>query len=64
MRGSLHESSVNLEAWKKRAERLRALAKVTRDERQRAELLDLARQWDGMVAQAALHRRRQMEFAD
>ncbi len=48
----------NIGAWRKRAEGLRALARATRDERQRAELFELAGQWDGMAAQAELYARR------
>jgi len=43
--------------WRKRAERLRALAKTTRNERQRDELLELAGQWENMAAQADMYAR-------
>ena len=63
MRGSLKDSTANLDDWRKRAERLRALARVTRNHQARTELLDLAKQWDGMVAQANLHARRRLALA-
>lgn len=52
------DNTHNISAWRKRADRLRALARATGDERQRLELLELAGQWDGMAARAELYARR------
>jgi hypothetical protein len=35
--------------WRRRAERLRALAQTTNEPAARAELLDLAKQWEGLA---------------
>lgn len=38
--------------WRKRAERLRALAKITHRREERVELIELARQWEILATQA------------
>lgn len=38
--------------WRKRAERLRALAKITHRHEERVELTELARQWEILAAKA------------
>jgi len=57
MRGPLPRNSLSIDGWRKRASRLRALAKVTRDAKERAELLALAKHWDGIISRAAGHER-------
>jgi len=46
------EHADNINEWRKRAERLRALAKITHRSAERAELTGLADQWDDLAAQA------------
>jgi len=62
MRGTFADSADNIEEWKKRAERLRALAKITHQPAARNELLALAKQWDGMAARVGLYARRRLEL--
>ena len=42
----------NISQWRKRAERLRALAKITHRSAERAELTGLADQWEALAAHA------------
>jgi len=49
--------------WKKRAEKLRSLARATVDERARLELVELASQWDGLARQSELMLRRKLGLA-
>lgn len=46
--------------WRKRAERLRALAKITHRRAERVELTELAKQWEVLAAQAEQHLRRRL----
>ena len=46
--------------WRKRAEKLRSLARITTDPRSREELADLASQWDGMAAHAEMLLKRRL----
>jgi hypothetical protein len=46
------EHADNLSHWRKRAARLRALAKITHRRADRDELNELAKQWEGLAAQA------------
>lgn len=38
--------------WRRRAQKLRALAKITHRTTERAELTELAEQWEGLAARA------------
>lgn len=51
MRGTFADSADNIE-WKRRAKRLRSLAKITHQPAVRNELLALAKQWASMPAEA------------
>lgn len=46
--------------WRKRAERLRALAKITHRRAERVELTELAKQWEVLAAQAEQHLRNRL----
>lgn len=57
------EHADNINEWRKRAERLRALAKITHRPAERAELTGLAEQWDDLAARAERQLRRQPGLA-
>lgn len=46
------EHADNIGQWRKRAERLRALAKITHRPADRAELTELAKQWEVLATAA------------
>lgn len=64
MRTLTMEMADHVGEWRKRAERLRALAKVTHRRQAHADLIDLARQWEGLAARAEADLRRKLVPAD
>ncbi len=55
-KSQLHKYADQAALWRQRAEKLRALARATPQARAKAELLDLARQWEGMAQRAETRR--------
>lgn len=53
----------NVSQWRKRAERLRALARITHHPGERAELTGLADQWEALARQAERQLRRRLSPA-
>jgi hypothetical protein len=49
-----------VDEWRKRAQRLRAVARVTHRPQAQADLVDLAKQWEGMAARAEAALRRKL----
>jgi hypothetical protein len=60
MRRPLHENVDMAPEWRRRAERLRLLAKVTRQPALQADLVAQAQQWDGLARVAEGARRRRL----
>jgi hypothetical protein len=60
MRGPKFEMAEHVNEWRKRAQRLRALARITHRRQAQAELMDLAKQWEGMAAKAESALRRKL----
>ncbi len=60
MRGPRSELADQVGEWRKRAQRLRAVAKVTPRRQAQADLLDLAKQWEGMAARVESSLRRKL----
>ena len=60
MRGQRSELADQVGEWRKRAERLRAVAKATHRPQAQADLLDLAKQWEGMAARVEASLRRKL----
>jgi hypothetical protein len=57
----LYENADMAPEWRRRAERLRSLAKVTRQPALQADLLAQAQQWDGLARMAEGARRKLAE---
>jgi hypothetical protein len=60
MRAPKFEMAEHADEWRKRAQRLRALARITHRHQAQAELMDLAKQWEGMAAKAESALRRKL----
>lgn len=57
------EHAENVSQWRKRAERLRALAKITHRRADRDELTELAKQWEGLATQAERRLRQRLSLS-